>query len=70
MGVPISEFYEGGNYVNISLCANFFLNEKTVIRPELRWDWSDTIVNGTERPFADFNSGNQITLGIDFVHEF
>lgn len=70
MGVPISDFYEGGNYVNISLCTNFFLNEKTVIRPELRWDWSDTIVNGTERPFADFNSSNQITLGIDFVHEF
>jgi len=70
MGVPIEDLYEGGQYVNITLGANYFLTEGFLIRPELRWDWSDTLVNGFQRPFVDFNEKSQITLSFDMIYEF
>jgi len=70
MGVPIQELYEGGQYVNITLGANIQASKGFLIRPELRWDWSNTIVNGVERPFVDFSKDSQITLSFDIIHEF
>ena len=70
MGVPIQELYEGGQYANITLGANIQASKGFLIRPELRWDWSNTIVNGVERPFVDFSKDSQITLSFDIIHEF
>ena len=70
MGVPIQDLYEGGQYVNITLGANIQATKGFLIRPELRWDWSNTIVNGVERPFVDFSKDSQITLSFDIIHEF
>jgi hypothetical protein len=70
MGVPIQDLYEGGQYANITLGANIQASKGFLIRPELRWDWSNTIVNGAERPFVDFSKDSQITLSFDIIHEF
>ena len=70
MGLPIEDSYEGGQYVNITLGANYFLGDNFLIRPELRWDWSDTLVNGIDRPFVDFSEESQITISFDVIHEF
>jgi len=56
--------------VNITLGANIQASKGFLIRPELRWDWSNTIVNGAERPFVDFSKDSQITLSFDIIHEF
>ena len=53
-----------------ALGANILATKGFLIRPELRWDWSNTIVNGVQRPFVDFSKDSQITLSFDIIHEF
>lgn len=56
-----------GNYYNVTLGANWTPRANIVVRPEVRWDWSD----GTAAaPFDDFSSDSQFTAAVDAIIAF
>jgi len=62
----------GGNYFELTYGLNWRVGEHTVIRPELRWDWSDvelTIAN-TNGPFDDFSDKDQFLAALDIIVRF
>jgi hypothetical protein len=56
-----------GNYYQVTLGANYTPRENIMIRPEVRWDWSDGTVAA---PFDDFTSDSQMTLSMDGIVTF
>jgi hypothetical protein len=67
LGIPLDDT-EGGNYVALTLGAN--INpcwcDRLQIRPELRWDWSDTEAPslGVQGMFDDFSDRDQLTMAL------
>ncbi|PHR89754.1 MAG: hypothetical protein COA78_35620 [Blastopirellula sp.] len=70
IGVPIAASYEGHNYYEVSLGANWRPCRFTTIRPEVRYDWSDITPAGGQGPFDDFKRKNQITYSFDVTITF
>lgn len=71
LGIPIAGLASGGNYYNLTLGANWRPAENITIRPELRWDWSNTVPPlGTTGVYDDFSDKNQFTLGADIIFRF
>lgn len=67
LGVPAA----GGNYFNFTVGLNWRPMKNMVVRPELRWDWSDvTPPFGLTGTFDDFSDKNQFTLGTDVILSF
>lgn len=72
LGIPSESLVEGGNYVELTLGANYRPTCKWIFRPEIRWDWSDVkspalTVDGM---FNDFTDDSQVTLAFDFIFRF
>jgi hypothetical protein len=67
LGIPVDDSV-GGNYVAITLGANHrpTFSDKVEIRPELRWDWSDTqnLPLGVRGMYGDFDDHYQLTLAL------
>jgi hypothetical protein len=63
-GVKGAQFAEGTVGLSIRPWANDTLMSNLVIRPELRWDWSD------ENVFDDGNDNNQFTAAVDAYFTF
>jgi len=68
LGIPSEE---GANYFNLTLGLNWRPAPNMVIRPELRWDWSNvTPPFGLDGVYDDFSDKNQFTLGTDVILSF
>lgn len=62
---------EGGNYFNYTFGLNWRPMPNMVVRPELRWDWSDVVPPfGLTGVYDDFSDKNQFTLGTDVILSF
>ena len=62
----------GGNYVNVTMGANYRHTDRWTFRPEVRWDWSDTKSNDLSVPgaFGDFSENDQFTLSLDAIFTY
>jgi hypothetical protein len=72
LAIPVEPLTSGGNYVATTFGLNWRPYEKVVLRPEIRWDWSDVdppglIANGM---FIDFTKQNQLLLSLDLIIDF
>ncbi|MDP6557059.1 MAG: porin [Pirellulaceae bacterium] len=56
-----------GNYYNVTLGANWTPRSRIVVRPEVRWDWSD---GTTAAPFDGFTKDSQFTASVDAIITF
>jgi hypothetical protein len=56
-----------GNYYNVTAGANWTPRENIVVRPEVRWDWSDGTMAS---PYDDLSSDSQFTAAIDAIITF
>jgi hypothetical protein len=73
LGIPL-EGGEGGNYVATTVGMNIYPSvcEGLVLRPELRWDWSDTEFEslGVDGMFDDFTDEDQFTIALSAALSF
>jgi hypothetical protein len=73
LGIPI-DGVRGGNCYQVSVGANLRppCFRRFVIRPELRWDWSDVEFAGLEVDglFDDFSENYQLTWAISGIARF
>ncbi len=53
-----------GNYYNIALGLNWRPNANVIVRPEIRWDWSDGTV---AQPYDNFTKDSQMTAAFDAI---
>ncbi len=67
-----SQQVDGGNYVNVTLGANYRHNDRWTFRPEARWDWSDTRSTDLSVPgaFGDFTQNDTFTLSFDAIFTY
>jgi hypothetical protein len=67
-----SEQVTGGNYVNVTMGANYRHTDRWTFRPEARWDWSDTKSVDLNVPgaFGDFSENDQFTLSLDAIFTY
>jgi hypothetical protein len=72
LGVPLQPFTSGGNYVATTFGLNWHPREKVVLRPEIRWDWSDVDPpgRGASGMFIDFTKTTQLLVGLDLIISF
>jgi hypothetical protein len=67
LGIPVDDSV-GGNYFALTMGANYrpMFSENVEIRPELRWDWSDTQNRplGVRGMYGDFDEHYQLTLAL------
>src|SRR6056297_50461 len=75
--VPDGPVLEGGNYYAITTGLNFTPSRNVVLRPEVRWDWSDLQGNSgvpggdaSIRAFDERSSASQFTIGADLIVSF
>lgn len=79
LGVPVTfdpggPVLEGGNYYAMTAGLNLAPSPNVLLRPELRWDWSDLKGNrdvpggsGAIRAFNERTSSDQFTAGADLI---
>jgi hypothetical protein len=62
----------GGNYYELTLGANWRPHPCVTVRPELRFDWSDTknSLFNVQGPYRNFQSDYQVLLGGDVIIRF
>jgi hypothetical protein len=68
LGIPLEPFVTGGNYAELTLGLNWRPHCNVLIRPEVRYDWSD--VNppfAFDGMFRDFSRDEQLTIAVDLV---
>jgi hypothetical protein len=65
LGIPAASM--AGNYYNVTAGANWTPRENIVVRPEVRWDWSDGTIAS---PYDDLSSDSQFTAAIDAIITF
>ena len=74
LGIPVEPLTSGGNYVATTFGLNWRPYEKVVLRPEIRWDWSDVdppdIGRVTDGMFIDFTKKDQLLLSLDLIIDF
>ncbi|WP_158264784.1 porin [Blastopirellula marina] len=69
-GIPTEAFFTGRNYYDVTLGANWKPCENVLVRPEVRYDWSDLNLLGTTGVFNDFTKDDMYTFAIDVVLSF
>ena len=67
-----SPLVTGGNYYALTLGGNWTPWQNVLVRPEIRWDWSDTEspVLGLGGPFHFFSEDKQLTAAFDVIVRF
>jgi hypothetical protein len=70
--VPVGGLGDPGNYCGFTGGVNWRPFENLVVRPELRWDWSDTDLRGVGSvgAFDDFSDKNMFTAAVDVIWRF
>jgi len=65
-------FASGGNYYELTVGANWRPHPNVTVRPELRFDWSDTksAFFNVQGPYRNFQSEYQVLLGGDVIIRF
>ncbi|MDA1017586.1 MAG: outer membrane beta-barrel protein, partial [Planctomycetota bacterium] len=61
---------QGGNYYNITLGLNWKPRPNLIVRPEIRWDKTDTWIRtppGQASLFDDFGDQDQFTFALDVI---
>lgn len=68
----IPPFATGGNYFELTVGANWKPHPCVTVRPELRFDWSDTASPffNVQGPYRNFQSDYQVLLGGDVIIRF
>ncbi len=71
-GIPIKSLVRGSDYFEITLGLNWEPSEHFILRPEVRWDWSnvDAPLLGVAGMYDDFSKKSQFTLAIDLIARF
>ena len=71
---PGGPVFNGGNYVAVTGGVNWRPRSNVIIRPELRWDWSDLQGNpnvpggdASVRTFVDGTQSSQVTAALDVI---
>ncbi|MEW4561032.1 outer membrane beta-barrel protein [Bremerella sp. JC770] len=74
---PGGPVFTGVNYFALTGGTNIRLTPNVLLRPEIRWDWSDvrgsaSVPGGDPavRAFGDRTHGSQITFGFDVIMQF
>jgi hypothetical protein len=69
LAIPLGFAVTGGNYVATTFGFNWRPCENVILRPELRWDWSDVDPPGRRATgmYDDFTKESQLTLGLDLI---
>ena len=61
---------DGGSYFDLSLGANYHPTSWFILRPEVRWDWSDLEAPGIDGAYNNGTSNEQFTIGFDLITVF
>ncbi|PQO48166.1 porin [Blastopirellula marina] len=69
-GLSNDNISDGGNYYALTLGANYHPNGWFVLRPEVRWDYSDFTADGFSGAFNNGTSKDQFTIGFDLITMF
>ena len=65
LGVPFAGAGDlAGNYYELALGANWTPHANLIVRPEVRWDWSDGTV---AQPYDDFTKDSQFIAAVDAI---
>ncbi len=72
LGIPIDPLVNGGNYVAFTFGMNWKPRPYVILRPEVRWDWSDVDAPllGLLGMYNDFEEESQLTLALDLITRF
>jgi Putative beta-barrel porin-2, OmpL-like. bbp2 len=70
LSLPLTSMVQGRNYFDITFGCNWKPGPRMVVRPELRWDWSDVSTPVSGGVYDDFNSKNQFTAAVDVIYTF
>lgn len=72
LALPIESLVEGGNYFGLTAGANWNVNSRWTMRPEIRWDHSDVEVPSLGRTgmYNNFTENDQLTLATDLIFRF
>lgn len=64
-GVP-HDLVRGGDYYSLTFGLQWFARDNVILRPEIRWDWSDTEAPllGISGVFDDLSDQNQFTAAL------
>ncbi|MEW4453869.1 porin [Bremerella sp. JC817] len=68
--LPNDNITTGGNYFELTLGANYHPTSWFILRPEVRWDWSDVQAPGISGVYNNGTSDNQFTIGFDLITVF
>jgi len=70
--IPAGGFVEGANYWAVTVGLNYSPHPNLLIRPELRWDWSDMDLRAIDLvgAYDDFSDKNQFTAAVDAIIAF
>jgi hypothetical protein len=72
LSIPLAETVDGSSYTELTFGANWRPRCNVVVRPEIRWDWSNVRATqlGIDGMFDDFSSKNQLTVALDVIAVF
>ncbi len=70
LGITIPQLVTGKNYYEATLGFNWHPSPRFVLRPEVRWDWSDVTPPNAGGMYNDFLDKNQFTLAADLIFVF
>ncbi len=69
-GLSNDNLVSGGNYYELTFGANYHPASWFVLRPELRYDWSDLQAPGITGAYNNGTSKDQFTIGFDLITVF
>lgn len=69
-GLSNDNLVSGGNYYELTFGANYHPTSWFVLRPELRYDWSDLSAPGITGAYNNGTSKDQFTIGFDLITVF
>jgi Putative beta-barrel porin-2, OmpL-like. bbp2 len=70
LGIPDEARVAGGNYFGLSFGANCKFARRFVLRPEIRYDWSDVVPPGSVGMYDGFSDDDQFTMATDLIFRF
>ena len=70
--IPFESSVSGGNYVGLTMGMNWRPSCNLIIRPEVRYDYSDVEAFGfgNDGVYDDFTERDQLTLAVDAIFRF
>lgn len=69
-GLANDNIADGGSYYALTLGANYHPAPWFILRPEVRWDWSDLSAPGIDGAYNNGTSDDQFTIGFDLITIF